>query len=216
MLMSKISAALAALCLLCAINSQNLPLINSSNPLPEDYVPEDLVEINSTRQDGRPTQKMCADAAEALDRMLYDLNAAFPNDVAVTVTSGYRSFKYQAYLFDHSVEAYISDGMSEEEAKKLTGRFTARAGESEPQSGLAADIHNMTSASSSFASTPQYKWLCENAHKYGFILRYPKDKEQLTGIGFEPWHWRYVGVLHAEKIKNAGVCLEEYIKYSQN
>ena len=213
----KTSAALAALYLLCAtaFGANKMPLmVNSSHPLPQDYIPDELVEIRSTRNDGRPTQKMCKDAAEALDKMLDDLNAAFPDDVPVTVTSGYRSFKYQNYLFEKSVRAYISEGMDENDARSAAGRYTARAGESEHQSGLAADLHNLSSATSAFANTPQYEWLCENACKYGFILRYPKGKQQLTGIAFEPWHWRYVGANHAEKIKKAGICLEEYTKNS--
>jgi D-alanyl-D-alanine carboxypeptidase len=98
--------------------------------------------------------------------------------------------------------------MSEEEAKINTEKRIEPAGCSENGAGLAVDI---VSASAGFASTPEYQWLEQNAHKYGFVLRYPQDKTEITGIIYQPWHWRYVGIDAATEMKENNLCLEEYL-----
>ena len=90
------------------------------------------------------------------------------------------------------------------------------AGCSEHQTGLAVDMHNMSSAQPAFADTYEAKWLAENAWKFGFILRFPSDKTEVTGMTFEPWHYRYVGRYHAKIIRDNGLCLEEYIARISN
>jgi hypothetical protein len=189
-----------------------LILINAEHPLPADYsetYQEDFVEIAFTRNDGRPTQKMRREAAKALDEML---SAAKEAGFDITATSAYRSREYQKQLFDAAVESYLARGMTKKEALRLTKRYYALPGESEHESGLAADIHHLSCATLAFADTAEYRWLSENAHKYGYILRYPEGKEAVTGIAFEPWHFRYVGREAAEEIYRAGLCLEEFLK----
>lgn len=208
------SAVFAALfILLTSMNPRaaDIPLlVNGQNPLPPNYVPSDMTVISSTRPDGRPNQLLVREAAIALDKMLADLNSEF-GGTPVTVTSGYRSFEYQSSLFRSATEDALSRGYTPEEAHKLASRYTAPPGASEHQSGLAADLHDLPCASVKFAESAKYSWLCRHAHEYGFILRYPQGKEEITGYCFEPWHWRYVGGA-AKEIYTQGLCLEEYIK----
>ena len=192
-------------------NAASVPLlVNRQNPLPESYVPSDMTAVDCTRPDGREKQRLVREAALALDEMLSDLNALF-GGTPVTVTSGYRSFEYQSALFRLATDDAVSRGNTTEEAKKIAGRYTAPPGTSEHQSGLAADLHDLPCASVKFAESEKFSWLCHHAHEYGFILRYPKGKEDITGNCFEPWHWRYVGDI-APEIHESGLCLEEYIK----
>lgn len=193
--------------------SADIPLINSENPLPRDFVPPELTEIKSTRPDGRAPQKITKDAAVALEALIAAMENDFGTDSPpITVTSGYRSYNYQKYLFDTSVQSYEGKGYSRAKAETLAARYTARPGESEHQSGLCVDIHDRPCATVDFENSPYFEWLCENAHHFGYILRYPRGKENITKIAFEPWHWRYVGRENAEKIKKSGLCLEEYLK----
>ncbi len=197
-------------------NPQNrdeyLRLVSPKNPLESDYVPEDLVEVIHTRPD-RARQKMRIYAAKSLEAMLNELYAAGYTDV--TVTSAYRSYDYQSTLFNNQVNALraaYGDQAEAEAAKSINP-----PGTSEHQSGLCADLHNLSSASQSFASQDAYKWLISHCADFGFILRYPKNTTDITGIIFEPWHYRYVGRYHAQKIMNSGLTLEQYIKdYNNN
>ena len=212
------STALAVLfVLLFSFNmfSVDVPLLNSENPLPRDCVPPELTEIKSTRPDGRPPQKITKEAALALEMLIDAMKNDFGTDAPpITVTSGYRSYDYQKYLFETAVQRYEEKGYSRAKAETLAARYTAGAGESEHQSGLCVDIHDRPCATVDFENSPYFLWLCENAHRFGYILRYPKGKENITKIAFEPWHWRYVGRENAEKIKKSGLCLEEYLKNS--
>lgn len=186
-------------------------LINSENPLDRSFVPCDLVPIKSTRRDGREMQKMRAEAAESLENMIYEMKKCNVYDENLTVTSGYRSFEYQKYLFDRYIRNRTDAGMSYEDAYNEVCKTTAKAGHSEHQSGLCVDFHNKKYANKSFADTPQYKWIEKNAHRFGFIVRYPQGKENITGISFEPWHLRYVGVESATAMYEKSLCLEEYV-----
>ena len=132
---------------------------------------------------------------EAFDEMQAD---ALKDGIELFIVSGYRSFDYQYSLY----EKYVSiDGV------ELTDTYSARPGHSEHQSGYAADIN---SADESFEGTPEAIWLDENCYKYGFIVRYPKGKEEYTGYEYEPWHLRYLGKEKAKKIYESGLSIEEY------
>lgn len=197
------------------ISAENILLVNFENPLPQDFVPTELTEITATRPDGRVPQKITKDAAVAIENMIAAMKNDFgTNTPPITVTSGYRSYDLQKYLFESSVKNYEEMGYTQEKAEKLAARYTARPGESEHQSGLCVDMHDRATATIDFENSRYFEWLCKNAHHFGFILRYPKGKEAITKIAFEPWHWRYVGKENAEKIKKSGLCLEEYLKNS--
>ncbi len=183
-----------------------LVLINTSNKLDSNYVADDLTDFIYTRPD-RAYQKLRLYAAKSLEAMFMEMYAAGFNDV--TVTSGYRSYDYQQLLFNNevnSLRAAYGDSAEEKAAEAV-----AIPGSSEHQSGLCADLHNLSAASTAFQSQDAYKWLYANCADFGFILRYPKDKTDITGIMFEPWHYRFVGRYHAQKIMSAGLCLEEYV-----
>ena len=136
------------------------------------------------------------EARAALNKMFADAKAE--KNLDMWVCSGYRSYTVQKNLYN----SYVSrDGV------KNADRYSARPGYSEHQTGLAFDINY---ADSRFTGTAQAVWLAENAHKYGFILRYPEGKESVTGYMYEPWHYRYIGVENAEKIYASGLTLEEY------
>ena len=168
-----------------------LILINASHPLPDQYAEQhknDLVEVKGTRADGRPVQLLQKEAAEALESLLAAAADAGFSDLSVT--SAYRSRAYQKQLFDAAVQKYLARGMTAKDARRLAARYHALPGESEHESGLAVDLHNLPAASTAFADTDAFRWLAAHAPEYGFILRYPEGKEKITGIAFEPWHFR--------------------------
>ena len=186
-----------------------LILINVDNPLSSDYVPDDLIDVVNTRKDGRATQQMREAAEKSLEALFLEMHAN--NITDVSVTSGYRSYDYQVSLFNQRVAMYPN--LSEEEARKEAAAVVAIPGTSEHQSGLCVDMHNLASADISFGNTASFTWLSQNAHKFGFILRFPEDKVEITGISYEPWHYRFVGRYHATRIYEMGMCLEEYFEY---
>ncbi len=185
-----------------------LILVDKNNKLTEDYMPSDLTDLIHTRND-REAQKMRLDAAMSLEAFLKAAYAAGHSDI--TVTSAYRSYTYQSSLFNTRYNQYKAT-YGEEKAEEMTAEFTAYPGASEHQSGLCCDMHNLPSAMQSFANTEAYKWLYQHSADFGFILRYPQSKEEITGINFEPWHFRFVGRYHAQKITESGLSLEEYLK----
>jgi len=188
-----------------------LILVNSENTLDENYIPDDLVDVSNTRQDGRAMQQMRYCAAEALYALFSELSAAGYDDVSVT--SAYRSYAYQDELFNSYInQEMAANGYTEEEATAVVKTYSAYPGTSEHQTGLCCDMHNLGAADQAFANQDAYRWLNENAWKFGFILRFPEDKEEITKITFEPWHYRFVGRYHAAKIHAMGLCLEEYIE----
>ena len=134
--------------------------------------------------------------------------------VDLMICSAYRSIERQQELFDAEVAVQMNNGKSKEEAEKITATMIAIPGTSEHHTGLAADIVTPThqTLDPEFADTDAGKWLQENAAEYGFILRYPEDKQDITEIIYESWHYRYVGVDHAIAIKENGLCLEEYLE----
>lgn len=153
------------------------------------------------------SERMDTRAASAYEEMYA---AAKAEGYYLTPCSGYRSYSRQKLLYNEFVYDYMNDGYSEAEAHDLASKRRNPPGASEHNLGICMDII-CASSSANFQNTDEYKWLCENAHKYGFILRYPEDKTAVTGVKFEPWHWRYVGIENAENIKNSGLCLEEYL-----
>ena len=183
-----------------------LTLINTSHPLGENYAPSDLVDIADTRKDGRAVQQMREYAEKSLEAFLIEARANGFSDV--TVTSGYRTYAYQQQLFNSRLSSYSYLG--DEAAYAATAQIIAIPGTSEHQSGLCADMHNLASADVSFGKTEAGKWMAANCYKFGFIIRYPAEKVDITGISYEPWHFRYVGRYHACKMWEQSLCLEEY------
>lgn len=181
-----------------------LTLVNNNVALPEDW------QI-TTKVAEASTQKELAD--EAADAYMQMKQAAAVDGVELLLCSGYRTVEYQQNLFDQEKQKWLDQGMSEEEAYDKAKTVVAVPGYSEHNSGLAADIvtPDHQTLDSAFANTDAAKWLFEHAPEYGFILRYPEDKQAITGIIYEPWHYRYVGVENAKAITESGKCLEEYL-----
>lgn len=188
-------------------------LVGPNNKLDADYEPADLTDCGYTRQDGRATQKLRKAAAEALKAFLDEGKQYGVTDV--TVTSAYRSYSYQDYLFNMYFERDWKSGKfkTKAECEAYTLSYSTKPGTSEHQSGLCVDMHNLPSAEQSFANEPEAKWLAENCYRFGFILRYPENKTNITGITYEPWHFRFVGRAAATEMHNLGLTLEEYIAY---
>lgn len=186
-----------------------LILINDSNKLSKDYIPDDLIEISDTRSD-RSKEKMRFYAAKALEAMFIEMRANGFNNTSVI--SGYRSYEYQKNLLENETKAHLSEFNGDEEKAKTKALSTVFApGASESQSGLCVSISTSNVLSEAFSETAEYKWLYSNCANFGFILRYPKDKSDITGTDFRPWHFRYVGRHHAKRIMDEGLCLEEYM-----
>lgn len=165
----------------------------------EDFISLSYVAGSNERMDSR--------AAEAYERMYDD---AARDGIYLTPCSGYRSYSTQKRLFYEFVDEYLSQGYSQSEAWELASRRRNPPGSSEHNIGICMDII-CAASSANFQNTEAYAWLQSNAQDYGFILRYPEDKVDITGVKFEPWHWRYVGEENAPAIKNSGLCLEEYL-----
>ncbi len=182
------------------LNDWRLTLVNYENEMPKDYIPP-LSNIDKERQfDSR--------AINSLLQMMLDMNNAGINHI--WAQSAYRNPKKQEHLIQESIQEYLAEGKTEEEAKALTARSIGEPYKSEHNLGLAVDFNDINYA---FEEEEAFSWLVENAENYGFILRYPKDKEEITKIKYEPWHWRYVGIENAKEINKLEVCLEEYIQY---
>ncbi len=197
-----------------------LILVNKWNTLGADDIPDDLTGVVNTRNDGRNTQKLRLYAAKALEALFIELYACGYDDVGpsgypVSVMSAYRAYTYQEQLFNSYVDREMKNdpSLTREEAEKEVESFSARPGTSEHQTGLCIDMHNLSSAQKAFANEEAYEWLRENCWKFGFILRFPDGKTGVTGITFEPWHYRYVGRYHAYRIHELDMCLEEYLEY---
>jgi D-alanyl-D-alanine carboxypeptidase len=193
-----------------------LILVNNSNTIDETYLPTDLTDLADTRKDGRNVQKMRLAAAKSLEALYIEMRAAGYKDVSVT--SAYRSYSYQSSLFNTYTanEMKKNPSLTLAQAQAITATYSARPGTSEHQTGLCCDMHNLGAADVAFAKKEAYSWLKENAWKFGFILRFPEGKEDITGISFEPWHYRFVGRYHAKAIYDSGLCLEEYLNRTED
>ena len=185
---------------LSVLNDWQIRLVNRENPLPDDFTVE-LENLDASRQFDKR-------AIGPLRQMILDMRDQGIKNIWAQST--YRSIEYQKGLYEKSINKYLEQGKSQEEAERLTDEYINKPGTSEHQSGLCADLHNLSAASQVFEYEDVYKWLVEHCADFGFILRFPKDKTDITGIIFEPWHYRYVGRYHAQKIMESGLCLEEY------
>lgn len=179
-------------------------LVNNNVALPDGY------EVETKTAESANGKQLQAEAAEAYIRMQ---DAAAAVGVELLLCSGYRSVEYQTGLFNEELEKWKGQGYSDEDAYNKAKTVVAVPGYSEHNSGLAADIvtPEHQTLDEEFAETDAFKWLSEHAQEYGFILRYPLDKQAITGIIYEPWHYRYVGPENAAAIKESGLCLEEYL-----
>ena len=174
----------------------NLILVNKYNYLTEDYIPENLEPIDIAY--ARSGMQLVREAKEAFETLSEDAKKEGMNIIAM---SSYRSYDYQVNLYDNYV---ATDG------KEAADTYSARAGYSEHQTGLAVDVYNKVLPYTSFEETEEFNWMQENAYKYGFILRFPKDKVNITGYQYESWHYRYVGKEAAKYIHDHDLTLEEY------
>ena len=180
-----------------------LVLVNKDTPMEEGYEPE-LTEL-------MPNYSVDSRIAEAAKQMLSDAKKA---GMKINMCSAYRSVERQEQLFDESVQDRLSKGLDYWEAFVDTRQSVAEPGTSEHALGLALDLisNQYTELDQRQEQTKEAKWLAENCHKYGFILRYPPEKTDITGIIYEPWHYRYVGVEDATKIMELEITLEEYLE----
>lgn len=177
----------------------NMILLNRDYVLPDGYTPKlaEAVKGSSVKLDYR--------VAPYYQKM-YD--AALEDGITLTPVSGYRTYTRQKNNFENRIALLQNQGYSKKEATIKASEIILLPGTSEHNAGLAMDI---CSLSESFENTKEFRWLQEHAHEYGFIMRYPKDKMNITKITYEPWHYRYVGVEAAAKIKESGMVLEEYL-----
>ena len=182
------------------ITDWRLTLANYETLLPENFTVK-VENIDKTRQfDARAIGEL----NDMMNQMKKD------GITNIWIQSAYRSVARQKELYDASVKKYLQEGKSQEEAEKLTNEYINKPGSSDHNLGLAVDFNKVDNG---FEKLEGFKWLQKNAENYGFVLRYPKDKEDITKIAYESWHWRYVGVEHAKKMNELNMCLEEYIQY---
>ena len=179
-----------------------LLLVNQLNALPEDYRPR-LTGFDGVQVDERISQSL---------RELMD--AAQKDGCALEITRGYVSVEEQEKLYQNQVEALVQKGYSRVKAEDEAQTIVERGGKSEYQTGLAVDFSAQgAGADESFAASEEYRWLVANSVDYGFVLRFPEKKTDLTGKQFQPGHFRYVGAENAKKMRELGMCLEEYAPY---
>ena len=176
--------------------SWKLILVNADHPMPEGY----SVTLKELRNDQWVDERIYPE----LQQMFDDARA---EGVYPLINESYRSAERQQEILDSYIDTYLASGMEEEEARAEALKLVAAPGTSEHQLGLALDIISETDED----DTATWQWLNENCWRYGFILRYPEEKIQITGITYEPWHFRYVGVEAAQEITEQGITLEEYL-----
>ena len=186
-------------------------LVNHTSKMPDDYT-FDTKECGSATAVNKTLQTVACDAFLSMQK------TAAADGVTVWMQSGYRSVKYQTSLYERKTKYYLDKGYDNATAKEKAAAVVNPPGYSEHNCGLAADLNSPehTGLDEGFEKTAAFRWLCEHAGDYGFILRYPKDAEDKTEIIYEPWHWRYVGVENAAKINASGLCFEEYIETLQS
>lgn len=180
-------------------SKDELILVNKYNQLPKDYAPEDLTDIS--------VQYCYGDnevSNEVYQKYISMYNAAKEEDLYLIITSAFRDYEFQDQLWNQYAKS---------QGEEWADSVAARAGHSEHQTGLTLDIVTYNSNMNDFENTDEFKWLQQHAHEYGFIMRYPKDKEDITGYDYESWHYRYVGVETATKIHELGITYDEYYAY---
>ncbi len=196
------------------VTADGMPLlVNREHLLPEDYVPYELVTMNDYCPSGVVKIKYSSTLAEkeAVDALLIMLQAGIDEGLKNwQVSAAYRTTEQQQKLFNNKVRTYMNEnGLSRSKAVSATRKTVADPGTSEHHLGTAFDI---TVPGASFGSTKQAKWLSEHCWEYGFILRYTKEKQDITGFLAEPWHFRYVGTEHSLIMRDEDLCLEEYLE----
>ena len=187
------------------INSEKwyLLLVNRNYILPEDFT----VKTTAVKGGG---QSLDYRVTPHYDKMVA---AAEADGISLIPVSGYRSVERQRTNFERKIKLYMDKGYSKAEATRLASEIVLMPSTSEHNAGLAMDFgtNGNYTLDENFAKTEAFRWLSENAADYGFILRYPEDAQDITMVTYEPWHWRYVGVENAKKIKASGLTLEEYL-----
>ena len=185
-------------------------LVNHTNKMPDNYT-FDTKECGSATSVNKTLQTVACDAFLEMQK------AAAADGVTVWMQSGYRSVVYQTKLYERKTQQYRDKGFDEATAKEKAAAIVNPPGYSEHNCGLAADLNSPehTGLDEGFENTAAFRWLCQHAGEYGFILRYPKGAEDTTEITYEPWHWRYVGKENAAKINASGLCFEDYIAQLQ-
>jgi len=190
-------------------NDWRIILVNREHMLSKEIG----IELTSITQNAKPNMKIDSRIATSYQDMVA---AAKKDGINLYLRSGYRAIKLQQTYYDASVKSYKSQGLSDEEASAKALEYLQYPGASEHHTGLALDIisvewqNTVEDLNAKFETTDAFKWLDKNAAEYGFTLRYPKDKENITGIKYEPWHYRYVGKEVAAYLKEKGLTLEEY------
>lgn len=178
---------------------ENLILVNKYNRLTKDFQPDDIVAISNQHAYGDPEIRK-----EVYDQFKQMFTAAKKDNITLIITSGYRDYQFQEKLWNN---------YSNQKGDEWADSIAARAGYSEHQTGLSTDILTYNSTLDTFEETEAFKWLSKHAHEYGFILRYPKGKESITGYSYESWHYRYIGVEDAKKVYELGITFDEYYAY---
>ncbi len=198
------------------INTQNpeyLVLLNKTHPSGEHYCPPDLTKLDSELTLYGKEIELRLYVAKATEALIAELHAQGYTDIVVT--SGYRSYAYQQSLFNTYIgqEMAAHPDWSEQQAREYVLTYSAAPGTSEHHTGNAIDLisTNYVVLDETFAQNPAYEWLQNNAHRFGFILRYPADKTDITGYSYEPWHYRFVGAEAAAEMHERGITLEEYL-----
>ena len=180
-----------------------LILVNKTHPLDRTYKPDDLEKIKYYAPDrSKAGRYLRAEAADAFHKMV---EKASEEGIELKMTTAYRSYDFQKLLYDNYVK---------KEGEAAANRYSAKPGQSEHQTGLAADVSSPSvdyQLTQEYGETNEGKWLAAHAHEFGFIIRYPKDKEDITGYLYEPWHVRYVGISAAAEIYEKDLTLEEYL-----
>ena len=188
------------------LDDPRMVLVNHTHKMPDDYT-FTTKECGSSTAINKTLQTEAADAFFAMQA------AAAKDGVDVRMQSGYRSVAYQTKLYNNKTQYYRNKGLSEADALAKAATIVNPPGYSEHNCGLAADLNSPehTTLDQDFENTAAFRWLCQHAVEYGFILRYPKDAEATTEITYEPWHWRYVGPENAALIEQSGLCFEDAI-----
>lgn len=198
------------LAMMAEVDKWYLKLVNPDVSVSKDFISS--VERSTIRE----KYTSGAESSKYLDKRIVEpfeqmCKAAADDGVTLISVSAYRSYNYQNTLYKNRVErCKREEGLDEEAAKKKAATIVAVPGTSEHHLGLAVDIN---SVETSFENTAAFRWLQKHAADYGFIMRYAKDKQAITKIIYEPWHYRYVGVEHAKAMNELGMCMEEYIEY---
>jgi len=193
--------------------SWNLILVNKYNRLSDDFE----VELGVIPSQYRVNDSANQVDARALESLLSMIEGAAADGIVLRVTSAYRDAARQVMLYENKVQEYLNSGYGQEQAEEEASKYVAIPGTSEHCTGLALDIISAdwytynNDLYDTFENTEEFAWLDAHAHEYGFILRYMKNKTEITEISYEPWHYRYVGVDAAREIKEGGLCLEEYL-----